>query len=488
MKHSRTASQDAALSHPSTKRAKEIDQHPPYEELTSLLKSTTSSSEPKNVLHWFRSKDLRMHDNKGLHAASQKAQEGKSSSLLGLYVYSPKDMEWHGTSPARIDFLLESLRLLKEELEEKNISLAVVTAKERKDVVPSVLDFVKKWDVSHVFADMEYEVDELRRDIQVAKRAKEEGFGFEVMHDQTVVRPGVLTTGAGGPHKVFTPYHRDWLKETKQNPELLELSPEPEENGKKAKEEFKDLFGGEMPALPESKQFASKQERDRLRKLWPAGHAAGLQRCEDFLKKKVKTYAAHRSEPAKDASSRLSPYFASGAISVREALQTATSHNDGAHFDSGDRGIDSWVRELVFREFYRHTMVSTPHDSMNLPHNLKFDFVQWEEDEEGWKKWCEGRTGMPFVDAGMRQLNHEAYMHNRCRMNTSSYLRANLLIDYRRGERYFAEHLVDWDLENNTQGWEPSYTIFNPVVQAEKVSLTTYHPLSLWWKGSLILE
>lgn len=106
--------------------------------------------------------------------------------------------------------------------------------------------------------------------------------------------------------------------------------------------------------------------------------------------------------------------------------------------------------------------------SMNLPQNMKFDFVQWEDDEEGWEKWVNGTTGYPFVDAGMRQLNHEGYMHNRLRMNTSSFLRANLLLDYRRGERYFAEKLIDWDLSNNTQGWEPSYTIFNPVVQAEK--------------------
>lgn len=136
---------------------------------------------------------------------------------------------------------------------------------------------------------------------------------------------------------------------------------------------------------------------------------------------------------------------------------------------------------------------------MNLPQNLKFDNVKWEDDEEGWKKWCEGRLGVPLVDAGMRQLNHEAYMHNRARMNTSSYLSANLLLDYRRGERYFAEHLIDWDLCNNTNGWEvshastpdpstrqigktssalerltdliatqPSYTVFNPVSQAEK--------------------
>lgn len=119
-------------------------------------------------------------------------------------------------------------------------------------------------------------------------------------------------------------------------------------------------------------------------------------------------------------------------------------------------------------DFNSKTLLDTPHTAMNMPQNLKFDFVRWEEDDEGYKRWEEGTLGVPFVDAGMRQIKHEAYMHNRLRMNVSSYLYCNLLINYRRGERYFAETLIDWDLSNNTQGWEPSYTVFNPVSQAEK--------------------
>ena len=182
----------------------------------------------------------------------------------------------------------------------------------------------------------------------------------------------------------------------------------------------------------------------------------------------------------------MSAYFSSGIISVREVLTRVKKFNKGKNFDaSGHPGAAAWVREIVFREFYRQITVIIPHNAMNLPQNLKFDNVEWEDDEEGWQKWCEGKTGVPFVDAGMRQINtvcplcrttsvipltskQEAYMHNRLRMNVSSYLTCNLLLDYRRGERYFAEHLIDWDLSNNTQGWEPSYTVFNPVSQAEK--------------------
>jgi deoxyribodipyrimidine photo-lyase len=195
-----------------------------------------------------------------------------------------------------------------------------------------------------------------------------------------------------------------------------------------------------------------------------------MKRLGEFLDKKVKTYADTRSTPYLDTSSRLSPYFASGLISMRETINTVLKHTtaSGKSVPSLPAGPAAWVRELVFREFYRHTTCATPHTSMNLPQNLKFDNVEWEEDDEGWKKWCDGTLGVPFVDAGMRQLKAEAWMHNRARMNTSSYLTANLLLDYRRGERFFAEHLVDWDLSNNTNGWQPSYTVFNPVTQGEK--------------------
>ena len=360
---------------------------------------------------------------------------------------------------------------MKDQLAEKNIPLACITTEERGEKVADVLKLIKDNDVSHVYANIEYEVDELRRDIKFAHKVQDEKeLAFEDLHDQTVIEPGLLTTGSGGPHKVFTPYHKAWLAEVKDNPGLISTLDEPAANDKSATKDLKPLFDTKVPALPETKQYATKEHQQRIRKLWPPGHKAGIERLSHFLKKKVNSYMEHRSEPARDPSSRLSPYFASGVISVREALSAAADQNEtGSDFSqSGNPGISSWVREIVFREFYRQILSITPHTAMNLPQNLKFDNVHWENDEEGWKKWCDGTTGVPFVDAGMRQLKAEAYMHNRLRMNVSSYLRTNLLIDYRKGERFFAENLVDWDLSNNTQGWEPSYTVFNPVVQAEK--------------------
>ena len=468
-KHERSSSFDDGLRHPTTKRAKEIDtEDNPYEKLIEVSKAQDKSPKPSAILHWFREQDIRLQDNAALSAASAKAKDA-SVPLLTIFLFSPSDMEWHGLSPAKIDFILESLKLLQSELKKLHIPLALLTADSRAEKGKAIVDFVKKYKVSHIFANFEYEVDELRRDLGLYERLGTEETSFELFHDQTVMEPGILTTGSGSPMKVFTPYHKAWLQKVGSQPKLLDTYNDPAANDKDVSTKYKDLFSQKFPEVPKSKQFQSESERKSIRELWPAGHQAAMKRLDHFLGKKVKTYKTNRSTPATDNSSRLSAYFSAGVLSVRQALSAARKANDNQNFEtSGDFGIYSWARELVFREFYRHMLILKPHNAMNLPSNLKFDFVQWEDDQEGFEKWCEGKTGMPFIDAGMRQLNTEAYMHNRLRMNTASYLRTNLLIDYRKGERYFSEHLIDWDLANNTNGWEPSYTVFNPVVQAEK--------------------
>ena len=454
------------LKHPSVKRAKQIDAEAPFYELTEALDAQDVTQDVQNVIHWFRSKDLRIQDNKALYSASLLAAE-KQKPLICVYVYCAEEFQWHGTSPARSDLIVETLALMQSELKELNIPFVFATAEGRKDIVPTILKFIKANQASHVYANFEYEVDELRRDIRVLEQIGNDA-QISLHHDQTVVEPGFIRTGSGGPLKVFSPYHRAWLDIIKDSPDLLDTVPSPKKNSKTP-----DVNSGShtVPTVPENKRFDSDATKNRVRKLWPAGHSAAIQRLKHFINDKIEDYAATRSDPSKDSSSRMSAYFSSGTISVREALSELQKYNsNSADFtqSGASPGVSAWVRELVFRELYRQMMVVIPHNSMNLPQNLKFEHVQWEDDEEGWKKWYEGQTGVPFVDAGMRQLNHEAYMHNRLRMNVSSYLYCNLLINYRRGERYFAETLVDWDLCNNTQGWEPSYTVFNPVSQAEK--------------------
>lgn len=456
------------LSRPSTKRAKQIDSDMPYNHLREALDAQEDREEVSRVLHWFRGRDLRIHDNIALHHASELAQRSKKP-LLCLYIYCPAEESWHGTSPARTDFMLEALALMQKELKALHIPLVFLVADKRKDYVPEVEKFIRDNRVSHVFANYEYEIDELRRDIKLVKDMGRE-IKISLYHDQTVVEPGTMLTAAGTPMKVFTPYHRAWTAKVKKHPELLSTVPPPTKNGSERSKEIRDLFDSPVPKPSQDKEFATDEERERIRGLWPAGHQEGMKRMDSFLAQ-IDRYAATRSNPAKNSTSRMSAYFSSGMVSVREALSKVQKHNRGSSdFTEGrsSKGVYGWVREIVFRELYRQTTLTTPHTAMNLPQNLKFEFVKWEEDEEGWEKWYQGRTGEPFIDAGMRQLHAEAYMHNRLRMNVSSYLYCNLLIDYRRGERYFAETLIDWDMSNNTQGWEPSYTVFNPVSQAEK--------------------
>ena len=458
------------LKHPSTKVAKTVDSHTPYEELKQLLEQQKEPKSVTKVLHWFRSKDLRIYDNRALHDASETAKEA-SAPLICAYLHCPAELSWHGTSPARTDFIVENIKMMQQELHKLDIPLVFLEASERNEIMPTILKCIKDNEVSHVFANHEYEIDELRRDVKLLKAgAGDQGFQVAMRHDQTVIEPLTIVSGAGTPMKVFTPYHQAWCSEVANDPSLLDTMPAPSQSSGSAKKKLSKLFDSKPPEVPKEKGFASNQERDRIRRLWPAGHDAAIKRMEAFVEQ-IDHYAATRSNPAEDSTSRMSPYFATGVVSMREVLQLVKKHNgNSTNFgsSSANKGVYSWVREIVFRELYRQTLVDTPHTSMNMPQNLKFDFVEWEDDEEGYKKWEEGTLGVPFIDAGMRQIKHEAWMHNRLRMNVSSYLYCNLLIDYRRGERYFASTLIDWDLSNNTQGWEPSYTVFNPVSQAEK--------------------
>ena len=438
--------------HPSTKRAKQIDADLPYDELKDRLEAQASDKEVTKVVHWFRSKDLRIQDNRALSDASAVAKEA-GKPLIAVYLNCPAEFRWHGTSPARLDFIFETLKTMQKDLKDLDIPLVFLEASDRDEIVPQVVKFVKDNDVSHVFANYEYEVDELRRDTKLLKEAgsKEHSFQVALRHDQTVMEPGTMTTGAGKPMKVFTPYHQAWLGEVKSDPSLLDVAAPPSKNPGGAQKELKSLFDSKVPSPPKEHMFKDDKERDAIRKLWPAGHYAGMKRMNNFVQDKIEDYAATRSNPAKDSSSRMSAYFAAGVVSVREAL-TAIKKANGGKTDfsqsGASPGIASWVREIVFRELYRQTTLTTPHTAMNLPQNLKFDFVQWEDDPEGYRRWEEGTLGVPFVDAGMRQIKAEAYMHNRLRMNVSSYLYCNLLIDYRRGERYFVNTLIDWDLSN----------------------------------------
>jgi deoxyribodipyrimidine photo-lyase len=457
------------LRRPSPERLKALEAHPPYEILRKTLENASLKKPVQRVLYWFRNKDLRVYDNAALHYASQKANDA-NVSLITLYLYCPNSLIWQGISKARMDFLLETLRSVQSTLHGLNIPLIILTLNQLSDTSSILMPFFERYGISDLYANYEYEVDELRRDIQLVGKIRS-NINFFYYHDQCVIEPGTLRNQQNKPFQVFTAYHKSWLNHIKQCPSLIKTYPSPYKQSSIVRNQRADLFESRVPEAPHAKSFDSLKEREALRILWPSGYPAALEKLEYFIQAHLAHYATFRNNPALDVTSRMSPYLAIGAISVRTLLTRLKEYNhDRYDFSSSSSppGLFSWVREIVFREFYRHQLINRPHLSMNLPQNAQFAAVHWENDAVGWKKWCSGQTGSPWIDAGMRQLKQEAYMHNRLRMNVASYLYGNLLIDYRRGEQYFADMLIDFDLANNVQGWSPSYTLFNPVLQAEK--------------------
>lgn len=464
---------DPGLKHPTVERARKIDEDLPYERLRLKLNQAHKTDFVRNVLHWFRTKDMRAEDNKGLASAAKLLKEKNSTGkLLTLFVVCPAELDFHGVGSARRMFMVDNYKLLAKQLHDLGIPLIPVVSDSKKRIAEKVAQFAEQNDVSHVYANYEYEHDEIFRDIDAATMLTEKKINFTLFHDQTIVEPGLVTNAQGEPRKVFTSYWNSWISTIAKSPGkyYLNLEPVPE---KQAVDSQKDLLSQfEAVDLDDVLGFnRSDKDLQRIAKLWPTGHNAAKARLYDFLTKKVNKYGELRSNPADDCVSRMSAYFALGIISVREALVMARKEaNSDRNFGTSSSGVDSWVREIAFREFYRH-MVATvmPHVVMNMPTSHKLANVQYEEDQEAWDRWCAGNTGVPFVDAGMRQLLAEGYMHNRLRMNVASYLRMNLLIDYRLGLRFFANKLVDWDCCNNLFGWDPNYTVFNPVAQAERL-------------------
>ena len=363
------------LRHPSAKRARQIDLAPPLQELNEIMGSRRKSKEkPTRVLHWFRS-DFRLEDNRALFHASQLAID-HSVPLITLYASCSDDFRWQGTSPARVDFIFQNLGILKSKLEKMNIPLCFVQSDSRKSLLGEVLKFIEENGISHVFANLEYEIDELRRDLKVLKDSKVEATFF---HDQTIVRPGEVR-GGSGPLKVFTPYHQTWLEILKRDSTLLKSVDPPKENPLSMKSELKALFDQKLPEIPNEKKFDNNEQLERIRKLWPAGHEAALKRLNAFVDKKIDTYGKDRSNPSKNVASRMSPYFAAGVISMRETMNVVKSKRS-----SSAEGPFAWIRELCFREFYRQQLAVHPHKAMNLPHNLKFTSVEWQYNEDHWK-------------------------------------------------------------------------------------------------------
>ncbi len=197
----------------------------------------------------------------------------------------------------------------------------------------------------------------------------------------------------------------------------------------------------------------SKEHTEALKTMYPVGQEAALKRLADFIAKKAQQYQPDRDFPAIQGTSMLSPYLSAGILSPRECFKSAMKAN-GDRLDSGNPGLVTWISELCWRDFYKNILVAFPRVCKNKPFKMDTDQLEWLYNDEHFQLWCQGKTGFPIVDAGMRQLKATGWMHNRVRMVTAMFLSKDLLLDWRLGEKYFMQQLIDGDFASNNGGWQ----------------------------------
>lgn len=407
-------------------------------------------------LVWFR-RDLRVDDNTALLAAAARADDG----LVALYVVSPGEWRLHDDAPAKVDFWRRNLAALSDALAALHVPLLLATADAPADVPARVRDVARRHGCTEVHANREYEVDESRRDLAVREAL---GVPLVLHEDRCLLPPGGVRTKAGAAYTVFTPFRRTWDA-------LIAAAPPAPRPAPPSQRPIRSLERSAVPASLEG--YAATVDPAS----WPAGEAAAARRLDDFIGRALVDYGRARDQPGLDATSRLSPYLAAGVISPRRCLAAALRASDGVTADGG-AGADAWISELCWRDFYAHVTVAFPRVSMGRAFRRERDAVAWRDAPEEFARWCEGETGFALVDAAMRQLRATGWMHNRLRMVAAAFLTRHLLIDWRRGERFFMRHLVDGDLAANNGGWQwsastgtdaqPYFRIFNPSTQAAR--------------------
>jgi len=409
-------------------------------------------------LIWLRS-DLRQHDNTALAAAAARGP------TVAVYLLSRQQWLEHDDAPCKVDFWLRNLRELSQSLGALNIPLLIRSAPHWDQAPAELLKLCRQLKIEAVHVNEEYGVHESRRDEAVAETMRAEGIEFHSYLDQLLFKPGTILTKTGTYFQVFSQFRKVCYERLHRSMPALVKAP-----GKQAALDI------ESDAIPEAvKGFATPSES--LRALWPAGEQEARRRLDTFTDAQIDYYRSERDFPAKPGTSQLSAYLAAGVISPRQCLHAALQSNQG-EFESGKVGAVTWINELLWREFYKHILVGYPRVSRHRAFRPETEALAWRDAPEELKAWQEARTGLPIIDAAMRQLLETGWMHNRLRMVVAMFLTKNLLIDWREGERFFMRHLIDGDLAANNGGWQwssstgtdsaPYFRIFNPLSQSEK--------------------
>lgn len=383
---------------------------------------------------WWIRRDLRLTDNAALHAALE------TGPVIPVFIIDPA---FSRTSPRRKDFLHESLHALNRDLRARNSYLVI-----RKGRPADILhQLVRESNADIIFAEEDFTPYARKRDAEVEHRLP-----LQLVHGQTVHHPSAVLKANGTPYTVFTPYAKAWKAKL---PSVLRLHPAPDQ--------INTPVGIKTEPLPAFKASPC----------FPASEQEALVRLEEFLHAKIYSYGDDRDRMDLNGTSSLSPYIHFGMLGPRQAVHGALQ----AIGQKRSAGPDVWLNELIWREFYIQILFHFPHVSQTS-FNPALASIAWRNDEVAFQAWKDGLTGVPIVDAAMRQLKEIGWMHNRARMIVASYLVKDLLIDWRWGEAYFMEQLLDGDKAANNGGWQwvagtgtdaaPYFRIFNPVLQGTK--------------------
>ncbi|WP_018152563.1 cryptochrome/photolyase family protein [Leeia oryzae] len=399
------------------------------------------------ILVWFR-RDLRLHDHAALYHALRTGPK-----VYCAFVFDTTILSSLPRQDKRVSFIWESCRQLDAELRQAGSQLLFLHG----DPVREIPALARQLNVSHVMCNRDYEPDAIRRDEQVAHALQAAGVRFDSYKDQVIFEQDEVLTQSGTPYSVFTPYKNAWLKR---------LTP---------------FFLQSYPCRPAPGQLAAtgNYQQPSLTELGfevidlAAGHIfPGSQGAEktwlDFTQR-LPVYHQTRDFPAIKGPSYLSVHLRFGTISIRQLVAFAVQE--------GSAGAQTWLSELIWRDFYHQILWHFPH-AATTAFKADYQSLVFPNNPHWLAAWKAGQTGYPIVDAAMRQLNQSGYMHNRLRMIAASFLVKDLLIDWRLGEAYFAEKLLDFDLAANNGGWQwsastgcdaqPYFRIFNPISQSEK--------------------
>jgi deoxyribodipyrimidine photo-lyase len=410
------------------------------------------------ALVWFR-RDLRSSDHAALFHALKAARK-----VWCAFVFDSAILDPLPRADRRVEFIRDSLQGLDEALRQWQPQGGLIVRHGLAvDELPRLAEQLR---AQAVYANHDDEPDALARDARVRGALADLGISLHTSKDHVVFERQEVLTGSGSPYSVFTPYKNAWLKKV----EPFYVSAYPVE---KYADGLAPPPGGIEAGVPSLQQIGFEPTNLHEMKLG-LGEVGAQAMLADFLPR-MDRYDTTRDFPAVKGPSYLSTHLRFGTVSVRKLAREAASR-----MHHGSRGATVWLSELIWRDFYHQVLHHHPH-VVGASFKPEYDAIKWEHGKHAealFAAWCEGRTGYPLVDAAMAQINQTGYMHNRLRMVVASFLVKDLGIDWRWGERYFAEKLIDYDLAANNGGWQwaastgcdaqPYFRIFNPVSQSEK--------------------